>query len=408
MARIKRQTTDRCARDRLRGLAAVALALAAGGTLPLAAAAGPSLVVGQGWAYACERIVVDFTNVVQDVPLPDLPPETDPLSLLVMPVSSPVELVSWRKPVGSNLVATLATDLPRRREFDVGFLVRGPDWRASYQLVVRSDPEHEDAPVSMDVAGRITVFNRSGGSWSNASLRVVGADPHADGGEEHGFLELDDSSPLADLWRDTPAHEATPFAYALDRAVTLLPGQERSFTFVSTERRMAQRRYLLTSDDIALGTSDPGRPLRHVIVLPNDAEHGLGSDLPGGRAHVFIGSVRATLGTSAWLSRTPAGGEIRIELGDSGSVRGLRRIAGREPGTPGQVEENFEIEIRNQLGSVAPIEVEERPPARQDWAVVRSSQPYEIRNRRLRYRLEIPARDRFTIRYTIRVPKREF
>lgn len=383
-------------------------------SLVLAAAAAPvaaattSLVVGEGWAVVCQRLAVTFTNATQEVPFDRLPPETDPLSLVVLPVSGPVAMPSWRRPDGGTITATLATDLPRERVFDLAGLVRGPTWRASYQLIVRADPGHEDAPVSMDVDGRITVRNASGGSWSNAALRVVGTDHRpAPAADEHGFLELDEASPLSGPWLRPRRGENPAFGYDLGRNVRLQAGEERSFTFVSVERRNAARRYLLTSDDIALDGSEPGRPLRRFIALPNDAAHGLGRDLPGGVAQIYIGSVRATLGEGAWLERTPAGGEIRIELGASDRVLGLRRQAGREPGTPGQVEENFEIEIRNALESPALVEVVEQPPVRRDWAVVRSSHAYEIHSRRLHYRLEIPARDRGTIRYTIRMPEQK-
>ncbi len=364
-----------------------------------------TLVVGPGWAFACQRMSVEFTNTTQDVPVAFVPPETDPASFDILPVSSPVDLLAWRRADGGHLVATLATDLPRPRDFDVAYLVRGPDWRASYQLVVRTDPDREDAPVSMDVEGRVTVQNAGGGSWTNATLRLVGTDvrprPPA---REPGFLDIDETSPLADLWRDAPAQEHTTFAYDFDRPVNLNAGEERSFTFVSATRCPAERRFIMKSTDIPADTIEPGRPLRHSIILRNDAEHGLGRDLPAGVAQIFVGSVRATLGESAWLDRTPAGGEIRIELGPSSHVRGLRRSLARTPGTPGQITEDFEVEIRNGLDSAAHVEVEEQPPARQDWTLLRTSAACEIRGRRLCYRLEVPAHDRLVIRYTIRTP----
>ena len=368
-------------------------------------AAASSLVVGQGWALSQERITVNFTNVTQDVALDFVPAEADGTSIQVLAARTPVALLAWCRPAaGKPMTATLATDIPRPRSFDVAYLLRGLSWRASYQLIVRADPDREDAPVSMDVDGRITIRNTSGGAWSNAALRLVGADARPQTADrEHGMLELDESSPLADLWLPPAPENATAFAYDFDRPATLRANEERSLTFVSVERRNAERRYLFSSDDIPPDTIGPGKPLKRCIALKNDAEHGLGRDLPSGTAQIFIGSVRATLGESAWFDRTPASGEIRIELGPSQRVRGLRRCTGRIAGAPGQIEWSYEIEIRNDLDSPARVEIEEQPPAQQDWDVVRSDLAYEIRRRRLEFRREIPARDRFIIHYTIRV-----
>jgi hypothetical protein len=364
-----------------------------------------ALVVGPGWAQVRQRVSVEFTNAMQDVAFDFVPPQTDPTSIQVLGARSPVNLLAWRAAEDKHFIATLETDYARLRSFDVAYLVRGPAWQASYQLIVRADPEHDEAPVSMDVDGRVTIRNNSEGSWSNAVLRLVGsAERPAVPSAEHGFLELDETSPLADAWRGGGASDQTDYTYSFARNVTVNPREERSFAFVAVERRSAERRYFLSSDDVALNGSDPGRPLRRLIVLKNDLAHGLGSDLPQGSAQIFIGSVRATLGESAWLGRTPAGGEIRIDLGRSQRVRGIRRGTGSAPGTPGQTEESFEIEIRNDLESAARAEIEERPPVSRDWDVLRTSQPCEIRNRRIFYRVEVPPRDRLIVRYTVRTP----
>lgn len=368
-------------------------------------AADTSLIIGPGWALARERMAISFRTPAQDVPLNFLPPETDPLSLVVLPVSSPVRLVAWQKSSASGIVATLETDLPRLRNFDLVYVVPGPSWRASYQVVVRGSPEDETARLSLDVDGRITVRNPGRAAWSNAELRLVGSALRPQATESApGFLELDESSPLADLWRRADASEQTPFAYSFARPVTLRPGEDRSFAFVSVERRQAERVYRMSSDDLPLGGGGAGHPLRHYLALHNDAEHGLGLDLPPGSAQIFIGSVRSTLGENAWLERTPAGGELCISLGASGHLRGFRRSLGRVPGAPGQIEETFEIEIRSDLESAARVEIEELPPSRQDWAIVQSSLPYELHNRRIFYRATVPASDSLNIRYVVRTP----
>lgn len=383
---------------RLHAVIALVLATAA------AVRAGETcVVVGEGWLYAREQMEVELTNATQLVALERIPAEADLSSLLVFPRNSPVELLDWRSGQAGLPEATIRTDGPGRRSFDAAYLVRGPSWRASYQLIVRADPANDDAPVSVDIEGRVTVQNHGGASWTNARVRLVGATrPRSSARRDHGVLVLDDHSPLSDLWLKSTAEESRDHAYEFERPVHLRANEERSYTFVSAVRRPAARRYVLDSDDIPSGGAAPGKPLRRVIAIPNDPEHGLGRDLPGGTAQIFLGSVRGTLGETAWFDRTPAGGEIRIELGRTELVSGLRRAVSSEPGAPGEINEQFEIVVRNALTDIARIEVTEEPPVQRGWDIIRSNQPYEIRNRRIRFQLDVPAGETSIIRYTTR------
>lgn len=363
-----------------------------------------SLVFGGGWLYARQQVDLQFSNRVETVDLRDIPEGADPLSFQIFPRFSPVELVEWTRSAGGSLRAVLRTDDAGLRSFDAACLVRGPSWQASYQLVVRADPEREDTPVSVDVDGRITIRNHGGGSWSNARVRLVGATlpPSRDRAGTAGILSLDESSPLSDLWRGTPPQAPREFAYEMDRPINVNSGEERSYTFISTTRRPAARRYILDSDEIAFGGAEPGGPLRRVIAIANDVGHGLGRDLPGGTAQIYLGSVRSTFGQTAWFDRTPAGGEIRIEMGRADGIRAIRRSVSSEPGAPGEVNDQFEIVIRNNLASIARVEISEEPPVPRAWEVLRSNQSYEIRNRRLHFQLDVPAGESSIIRYITR------
>lgn len=377
------------------------------GTLPtVRGTEATAIAIGAELAVVRERVALQFPSPAWRVPFAFMPDSADLSSLSVAPVSSPVQLASWQRDAAGVVQADLLTDFAGARPFDVLYATTGLSWHASYQLVVRADPEREDAPVSMDVDGRITVHNQTRAAWSNALLRFIGAPLRTGQPREPGFMELDEMSPLADLWNAAAHAEAIPHAYALDRRVALHPGEERAFTFVSVERRPAERRYRMTSDDVPVGTREPGRSLLRFIALRNDSANGLGRDLPPGTAQIFRGSTRASLGESAWLERTPANGEIRIDLGPSARVRGIRRAFAQTPGAPGEVEQEFEIEIRNELDSRARIEIEEQPPAPQTWAMVRSSHVYTVRNRRLNYRVDVEGKESLFVRYTIRMPVR--
>lgn len=367
-------------------------------------APGDALVIGPAWSAVAQRFTVAFSNTTQTLEWADLPAEADVSSLHLVAPNSPVNLLAWQRRNGL-VHAEVSTDLPRERTFDRICAVTGLSWRASYQLVVRGDLEHEDAPVSVDIDGRMTIRNDSSGCWSNVQVTVVGTSSRpVPVVRESGFLDLAEDSAMAELWLPGTAAAEPLFNYRMDRRVTVRPREERSFTFVSVERRPGERRYRMTSAEVPLETPPPGRPLLRYIAVRNDTAQGLGHDLPPGSAQAFIGTVRAALGEEAWLERTPAGGELRIDFGAASAVLGRRRSLGRKAGTPGQVEETFEIQVVNDQRSVARILIEEQPEAHKDWALVRSTPPCLLRNRKLTYEFELAPRTSQFVRYVIRYP----
>lgn len=405
---------------------------------------GAMITIGPEWSVVREMREVDFSGGERDLLL-DLPAQADLASLNISGTRSPVRLLSWtlapaapsRAPAGGPALRAgpegygwdaaavappaeglqqvrcrLASSPGRTREVEVFYRTRGMAWRCNYEITVRGDISNYLEPIALDIDGRITVSNGTGRAFPEARLELVGEDPAPAGPLDRaraapGLLLLDDDSPLADLWRHQLAPDRVPYVYALPASVSLPARGSTSAHLVTARRKPAERLYAMNSDDFELGASGPWRALRRFLTFRNDASFGLGPPLPPGPALIYMGAVRGALYQRAWIGHTAAQGEIRIDLGPAPGVTGVRRSQGRTLSAAGFTEESVDLQLANALPSAVLVEIVERPPVPLAWDVTRSSRPYDMRARRLHYRVQLEARSETAISYTVRVTEPE-
>jgi len=314
--------------------------------------------------------------------------------------------------VQGPLAIRLISAAARPRRVEVHYQVPGLSWEAHYELTIRGDINNHLEPLSLDMEARLHVSNALDRAVRADRLLLRGpAERPADADalqRAPGFLMLDDDSPLADRWRPGPPPQREPQLYSLVEEGTVLPpGQVVGLRVASARRMATERLYTMDSERMPLGSPDGRRPLRQWMVIRNEARAGLGMPLPAGTARISAGSGRSPVRQDAVLGHTPAGGLIRVDLGDAPGVTGSRRSLGRTRDVGGIVQETIELRVANGLDSAVRVELSERPPVPLAWDMVRSSRPYELVARRLRYELQLAPREEVVVSYTVRLSEPE-
>lgn len=399
------------------------------------------LTIGPEWSVVREVRDVAFAAAETDLVI-SVPAAADLTTLNVTGRRSPVRLLSWslaerpaafaRAPAlratssGFETVsaeAVSAGPLPRvrcrlsgvpgrSREVEIFYRTRDLSWRCQYEITVRGDVANYLEPLSLDMDCRVVLSNATARSFSDARVMLVAEDPAPQVRLDRaraapGLLMLDDDSPLADLWRHQPEREGVSYDYALPQSVTLPAHAAVMAPWVTVRRKPAERLYSLDAEEFEIGSGSTWRPLRRFLTFRNEAGFGLGQPLPSGPALIYLGAVRGALYQRAWIPHTAVNSEIRIDLGPATGVTGTRRSQGRNVSAAGFTEETVDIQVANALPSAVNVELVERPPVPLAWDVTRSSRPYELRDRRLLYRLQVDTRSEEELSYTVRVTEPE-
>ncbi len=392
-----------------------------------------ALMIGPTRSVVRELREVAFTARVCDVVFEGIPATADLATLQVGGERQGVRLLGWQResaPATPSSGVVWRPGEPLRREVPDGrsgvrchlestslrarlvelvYQVEGLAWRADYEVTIRGDVANHVEPLSLDLEGRLVISNGTDRLFGNAQVLLVGVEHEATAraGPSADQLMLDDSSPLADLWRRRPQPPNFLHAYPVKRTVNLPAFAETSLSFVETRRQAADRLYRMAADDVPLNAESAWRPLVRYLTLPNDAGHGLGQVLPPGDALVYLGGTRGGPYQRARLAHTERGGEIQVSLGEARGVTATRRSEPRVVGMAGMPEQTVVVQLANALPTPVNVEVAERPPVPLAWDIVRSSHPFDKRDQRLFFKMQIEPRSEVEINYTVRTTEPE-
>jgi len=404
-----------------------------------AVSAGPvHMAIGPEFTVVRETLAIEMVATSAVVRFAGFPREADASSLMIKEPRGDMQLVDWRLPrdplLVSNLnqttvgqgvridfnagqksdIATLEATIQSRftgsRKFDLIYRMTGLSWQVTYDVLVRGDLASVTNPMSVDVDGWLEINNQSMKSFSDVRLTVIG--PDTLGGsvirkKEPGILELDDDSPLADLWRFLPVEPKASQVYPVQTRVNLPPAQMVSISLVSVVRKPVDRALVLRAEEVPTDSrSSYARPSQ-IITFQNASDYGGNQAVPPGKALIHVGNQRVSLQQEAWFKHTPADGEIRIDMGKVDGVRARRIDRGRVEIVGGGYEQVYELRIENMLDQRVRILLDEQPPLGLTWTVIRSNQPYDIRDQRLIYHPFIDRNSNLLIQYTVRyqIPK---
>jgi len=395
---------------------------------------GPArITITEGYAVVRETYEATLTSTFTHVWIPDIPSHTDVSSLSLVDKSGGTKLLSWSvpepdvpsglrpvvsgrsvrfdmenyaAPVATNVQLHIQSSSAGRRQFDLVYVMTGLSWRATYDVLLRGDLKNIASPMSIDVDGWVEIFNTSSRTFTQAWITIIGADSEGipRPAKLPGILDLDEDSPLADLWRHQSEVKKAANLYPLKTPVMLPANETVMVSLVSVSRKPVDRILLLRSEEIPTDARGGGgvNP-DQIIQFQNAADYGGGRSVPPGNALIHVGSLRSSLHQNAWFKHTPAQGDIRIDMGKFPGITAWRVDRGRVARVGGGYEHRFELRINNHLEQEVTILLTEQPPIGLTWSILRSNQKYDLIDRRLIFRPVAPAKSEVVIQYTLSV-----
>jgi hypothetical protein len=269
------------------------------------------------------------------------------------------------------------------RNVELTYLTNNISWSADYVMILDADDK------KADVNGWVTMNNRSGTTFNNATLKLVAGDvrrvtpqPSAGFGGGRGGA--------ADMMR----REALGFAeesffeyhlYTLGRPATVRNNEQKQIALLSTAGITVEKQLILEGQrsvwrgsgrDYLPGegyATDPKIKVNVVVEMTNSDKNGMGMPLPAGKVRVYkrdsTGQVQMV--GEDQIDHTPREEKIRLYIGDSFDVVGERRRVAFRRIASNVVEEDFEVKVRNRKKTVETVRIVEHAWA--DWQTLTES-----------------------------------
>jgi hypothetical protein len=303
-----------------------------------------------------------------------------------------------------TLVWRLKNSLPRSQVIEASYLTKGITWRADYVLTLNANDDQGD------LAGWVTIDNRSGATYTNALLKLVAGDVNQARGERE----------MADALRGMAAKsaaEAQAFQeegffeyhlYSLDGQTTIKQNQSKQISLLSTAE-IPIRKDLIYYGAQHYYRNRYGKPISNQKVgvyleVANTKRNHLGIPLPKGVVRVYKADRSGSLqfiGEDR-IDHTPKDEKVKIKMGEAFDVVGERIQKDWRKIASGVYEVAWEISLRNHKDEDVEVTVVEPIPG--DWEVLYASHASKkVEAHTLEFPVKVPKESGVKINYRVRI-----
>ena len=317
-----------------------------------------------------------------------------------------------------TLTWQLGSDQAAKVNAELGYITGGLSWQAAYNLVA---PERGD---TIDLVGWVTFENQSGKTFDSAKVKLMAGDVNKMVPEQAKYRR-EVAYAMADAVGGAAPVTEKAFdefhLYTLPRPVTLRNGETKQVEFLRATGVKSATIYVYDGADIARFRGwdqdsirrDPNygtQSNKKVAVyreFMNTKENGLGLPLPKGRTRFYRqdDADRAIEFTGEnTIDHTAAGEKVRIYTGDAFDLVGERKrtdfvLSNRED----QLEEAFEIRVRNRKKEPAEVRVTEHLYRGLNWSVVSNSDTFTKEDdRTIEFRVTLRPDEEKVLTYRVR------
>jgi len=292
---------------------------------------------------------------------------------LVLP-SLPDNLVS--KP---TLVWLLRNAIAGPQRVEASYLTGGITWKADYVMVINA------ADTKSDVTGWVTIDNRSGATYGNASLKLVAGDVNRAVEGRRAARLMDVAAKAASNQEAARDFKSEGFfeyhLYTLDGRTTIKDNQTKQLTLMAAADVPVVKQLIYYGAQDYYRTSY-GLPMSNQKVgvyldIKNSRENRLGLPLPKGKVRVYKADASGSqqfVGED-WIDHTPRDERVMIKMGDAFDVVGERTQKEWRKIGSNLYEVEWEISLRNHKKDDQTVTVIEPVPG--DWQVLTSTHAWE-------------------------------
>ncbi len=303
-----------------------------------------------------------------------------------------------------TLVWLLENSLAKPQRIEASYLTDKINWRADYVVTLNA------ADNRADLAGWVTIDNRSGATYRDASLKLVAGDVNRVR-EEPAYRDVMMKAAKAEMGAAPQFREEAFFEYhiyTLRRPATIKDNQAKQIRLVQAGNIPVKKELVLKGERSyfygAYGDTSANRKVGVFIEIANKKGHNLGIPLPKGTVRVYKqdgdGSLQFVGEDS--IDHTPKDETVKIKLGDAFDVVGSRKRTDWKKIASDTYETAFEISLRNRKKEDVTVRVIEPIPG--DWTMISSSHEFRKSDAfNAEFSIPVPANKETRLTYRVRM-----
>ena len=261
-------------------------------------------------------------------------------------------------------------------EMELGYLTGGLGWKADYVA------ELNDSADTLNLNGWVTLTNRSGVDYQNASLQLVAGDVNIV--KEHFRSPAMARGVLMEMDLAVGGMAQESFSdfhlYTLARLTSILSNQTKQVSLLMANSIKTIREYKIADPfNIYNGNSGDFKARNATIyqIFDNKETNNLGMPLPKGVIRVYKSDSKGKLLFAGEdnINHTPKNGEIRLNLGSAFDITAdgkqveFRRISNRS------FEGVYEVTVKNPKETATTVVVSQNIPG--DWRMINETIKHE-------------------------------
>jgi hypothetical protein len=276
-----------------------------------------------------------------------------------------------------TLVWLVRNSLSSPQKIEASYLTNNINWWADYVVTLN------DNDTGADLAGWVTIDNKSGATYTDAQIKLVAGDVNRVRDEDEYKNRMMRAAEIAS--KPAPQFKEKEFfeyhIYTLQRPSTIKENQTKQISLVTAEAVPVKKELVYPGAsyyyyDPYAGTIT-NQKIAVFIEIENKKAHNLGMPLPKGTFRVYKRDADQSLqfvGEDS-VDHTPKDEKLRIKLGEAFDVVGSRKQTDWKKLASDTYEVSFEISLRNHKEEDVMVTVVEPIPG--DWTMLASSHDYK-------------------------------
>ncbi len=288
------------------------------------------------------------------------------------------------------------------RLLTVSYLANQINWKADYVFTLSADGK------TGDLTGWVTLDNRSGVSYQNATLRLIAGEVNRVQAPPRGreIVRAEMTKAVSPVPFEEQAF-AEYHLYKLAYPVTIRQNQTKQFPLLQGKGSTVERIYRLVSQPWYYGSRQPVLPkqkVEMVVTLKNSEQNGLGLPLPSGIVRVYQiddEGNRQFIGEDQ-IEHRPKDEEVTLSLGSAFDVTAERTQTAYQIIADRVHESSYEITLRNHKKEPITVVIQEHFGG--TWKILSHSHPYKQADAfSAEFKIPVPADGQAMLAYRVQI-----